>query len=258
MVPYQSIDSFLREQAAKMVSYIRTRFDTPQFSPVIQVTFAANRRVSRGGVRRGQSFIKIAAHHYLVAANTPTGKTDFIEYPSFNGDPVIGGLQDVSWKKALACLVAHELGHALQFDRYSQDDAKKALKMDQAMGNDGSLRVHGTFWKRIYADLRRQFINGQSFEDCPVEPAPEVKSVDRTKTVEDTTPTVQPKKEGTLYVKYKYKGNGTYAWFYIDQKLVAVIAEIGRKFFRADPFGDNLELLPFDTMAAARRHLIGQ
>lgn len=252
MVTQQDVEKFLRQVSDQMVRYIRVKYDAPNFSPIVQVTFALNRKTSRGGVRNGCSFINIVAKRFLAAAQG-TGMMDEPEYKSFNRDAVIGGLYNITWKKALASLVAHELGHAVQFDKGTKVGAKRVLGVEELDDRNEILRGHDWFWKRIYADLRTQFVNNDKFDVVqPIAPAPKPVTP---KVVEPTKPAVPS--TGSLYVKYAYKGNSTVARFYIDQKLKAVIVETNRQFYKADDFGDIIEKLPFTTLAEARRFLIG-
>lgn len=95
MVTQQNIEQFVYALTKMMVSYVRVKYDCPKFSPRVSVVFAANRKVSRGGVRNGQSFFYVIGKRFLAAANT-TGMMDEPEYRSFNTDPVIGGLYNVT------------------------------------------------------------------------------------------------------------------------------------------------------------------
>ena len=259
MVTQQTVERFIRDLSDKMVSYVRIKYDCPRFSPLVQVTFAANRRVSRGGVRKGRSFFCIVANRFFIASQTFTGIMDEPEYKSFNKDPVIGGLYGVTWQKALASLVAHELAHSVQYDQGTKVGAKRVLGIENLDDRNEILRGHDWFWKRIYADLRTQFVNSNQFElEKPVEKiVPTKVATPAPKVVEPVVSQPTTPKTGALYVKYSYKGNSTVTRFYIDQKLAAVIVETNRQFYKADEFGENLEKLPFTSLAEARRFLIG-
>lgn len=258
MITQQTVDKFVRDLTEKMVAYVRVKYDCPAFSPVVQVTFAANRKTSRGGVRRGKAFFNIVGKRFLAAAQG-TGMMDEPEYKSFNRDPIIGGLYNVTWQKALASLVAHELAHSVQFDQGTKVGAKRVLGIEELDDRNEILRGHDWFWKRIYGDLRTQFVNNNQFEtNRSVEKAPASKPVAPTpKVVKPEEITLATPRTGALYVKYAYKGNSTVSRFYIDQKLTAVIVEVNRQFFKANEFGDVQEKLPFTTLAEARRFLIG-
>lgn len=258
MITQQTVDKFIRNLSDQMVSYVRAKYDCPAFSPVVQVTFAANRKTSRGGVRHGRAFFNIVAKRFLSAAQG-TGMMDEPEYKSFNRDPVIGGLYNVTWQKALASLVAHELAHSVQYDQGTKVGAKRVLGIEELDDRNEILRGHDWFWKRIYGDLRTQFVNNDQFEiEKPVEKVPAPKPVDPApKVVKQEVTTPAAPRTGALYVKYSYKGNSTVTRFYIDQKLAAVIVETNRQFYKADEFGDVQEKLPFTTLAEARRFLIG-
>ena len=264
MVTQLEVDTFLRSTADEMVRYIRVKYDAPKFSPIIQTTYAPHRTTSRGGVRKGRAFINIVAKRFLAAAQG-TGMMDELEYKSFNPSPVIGGMYNVTWKKALASLLAHELAHAAQYDSGTKVGAKRVLGVENLDDRNEILRGHDWFWKRIYADLRVQFVNGKEFPltvEAPRAPAPAPKVAVATatpapKVVKPVETTPAAPRTGSLYVKYAYKGNTTVARFYIDQKLAAVIVENNRKFYKADEFGEVQEKLPFTTLAEARRFLIG-
>lgn len=255
MVTQKNVEQFIQSFTGKMVSYVRVKYACPTFNPVVRVSFAERRTTSRGGIRRGNSFISIVAKRFLVAAQS-TGMMDEPEYKSFNRDPVIGGLYNITWKKALASLLAHELGHAIQFDRGTKVGAKKVLGVENLDDRNEILRGHDWFWKQIYADLRVRFVNNEQFD--LVQPvvrasAPVIPKAIPVEEIESATPSA-----GTLYVKYAYKGNSTITRFYINQKIAAVIVETNRQFFKADEFGENLEKLPFSSLVEARRFLIGQ
>ena len=255
MATQQIVEKFIRVLSNQMVSYVRVKYGCPNFDPIVQVTFAANRRFSRGGIRNGKAFFNIVAKRFLSAAQA-TGMMNEIEYKSFNNDPVIGGLYNVTWKKAAASLVAHELAHSVQYDNGTKIGAKRVFGIEELDDRNDILRGHDWFWKRIYADLRIKFVNDNQFElDSPailkpVEQTPKVVKTDENK------PTVSS--SDSLYVKYAYKGNSTIARFYINQKLAAVVVEINRQFYKADEFGEIQEKLPFTTLVEARRFLIGQ
>jgi hypothetical protein len=263
VVTQQTIDKYIRDLTHKMVDYVRVKYECPKFSPVVKVTFAVNRRISRGGIRRGQAFFDIVAKRFLAAAQG-TGMMDEPEYKSFNRDPIIGGLYNVSWKKALASLVAHELSHSIQYDHGTKVGAKRVLGIEKLDDRNEILLGHDWFWKRIYADLRTKFVNNDQFDVDPIKPAAvavrplEAEVVTKPVTAPPvvTKPATAPP-VGALYVKYTYKGNNTVSRFYIDQKLAAVIVETNRQFYKADEFGDIIEKLPFNTLVEARRFLIG-
>lgn len=257
MVSQQDIDVFLRKSTAKMVEYLRVRYSTPSFSPVVKVTFSQRSKRSRGGTRGGYSFINIVAHRFLTGANTSAGTMNGLEYKSFNADPVIGGMYNVSWKVALASLIAHELGHAVQYDRKINESAKVCFGLENTAIDSPVLRGHNWFWRKIYADLRIQFVNGSAFSlNLCGEESTEVKSVvkEPVKPVEEVKLTAP----GKLFVKYRYKGASTHSEFYIDNKLVVVIVEMNHRFYKKDPLGDEMELLPFASLVEARKNLIGQ
>lgn len=267
MVTQRDVEGFVRATAKQMVTYLQSRYETPDFNPLIKVSFAQNRKISYGGIRGGIPFINIVGKRFLAAANNVGngGMMNEIEYPRFDKDPIIGGLYGVTWKKALACLVAHELGHAVQYNHGTKEAAKRHFDIADLDNRNKILEGHDWFWKKIYADLRVAFINSNDYpiskDATPVKSAPTPVSEPKPAPAPTPAPVqhvVAEPVKGALYVKYKYKGNATYSWFYVDQKLAVVIAEINKKFYRADPFGEVLEELPFKTLVEARRNLIGQ
>ena len=258
MITQLEVDTFLRKTADDMVRYIRTKYNAPNFNPVIQTTYAVRRTTSRGGIRKGRAFINIVAHRFLNAANTVSGKMDEPEYKSFNQDPVIGGLYNITWKKALASLLAHELGHAVQYDKDTKIGAKRDLNIENLDDRNGIMTGHDWFWKRIYADLRIQFVNGR---DYPLNAKPTVAVQQPTpKPVEPTkpAPAVKPQPaQNSLYTKYTYRGDITLSWYYVNQKLALVLAERNRKIYLSDDTGALLKPLDFKTLSESRKSLLG-
>lgn len=251
-----AIDAFIRKTVKEILPHIRKVYDTPNFSPAVRVSFAPNRRCSRGGIRRGLPFISIVGKRFVKPAMVD-GYMDEPEYKRFDNDPVIGGMKNVPWRKALAGLVAHELAHAVQFYQGTRSGAKRVLGIEELEDYNDLLSGHDWFWKKIYADLRVQFVNSANF-DSNASKAPVQAPVQAPVAAPVAAPVEVKPTSGVLFVKYMYKGNATHSIYYIDQKLAGVIAEINRKFYRADVFGEVFEQIEAKYLAEARRILIGQ
>lgn len=252
MSPEDQIANFVKNISSEMVSYLRTKYKTPGFNPKISVTFGKNRTTSRGGFRKGRPFIDIVGKRFVPSAQYQTLMNER-EYPAFNNDKVIGALYNVTWMKALAGLVAHELAHAVQFDADIKVEAKHEFKVGHLDDYHTYMRGHNGFWKRIYADLRIKFVNSENYayniddkKDVPVE----VKAPEPVK-VSNTPPPAAP----TLYVKYGYKGEYSYSWYYIGSKLVLVLAEKQGKIYVSED--DKLTLMNYKNIVEARKQLIG-
>ena len=256
MSPEDQIANFVKSISNEMVSYLRTKYKTPGFNPKISVTFGKNRTTSRGGFRKGRPFIDIVGKRFVPSAQYQTLMNER-EDPAFNDDKVIGALYNVTWMRAMAGLVAHELAHAVQFDADIKVEAKQEFKVGHLDDYHTYMRGHNGFWRRIYADLRIKFVNSKDYaynipnkKDAPAE----VKVPEPAKVSIDSSP-VPPSATPTLYVKYAYKGEYSYSWYYIGSKLVLVLAEKQGKIYVSED--DKLTLMNYKNIVEARKQLIG-
>lgn len=137
-----------------MTEFCRKRFKLgDDWTPVIRCDFNPRRKRSWGGLRRvgGRGnprvpFMSLVLGRYIGDAP----ETTFNEYRRFASDPVIGTFEGTNWQMALACLIAHEIGHCVQFTVRDEDVLKELGKPTSG---------HGDFWRKIYAILRQEFIN---------------------------------------------------------------------------------------------------
>lgn len=137
-----------------MTEFCRKRFKMgDDWTPVVRCDFNPRRKRSWGGVRRvgGRGnrrvpFMSLVLGRYVG----DTAHTTFSEYKRFAKDPVIGTFESTNWEMPLACLIAHEIAHCVQ---YTVKDPE-VLKELGTRSNG-----HGQFWKNIYAILRQEFIN---------------------------------------------------------------------------------------------------
>ena len=99
---------------------------------------------------RNQSSYGSDTHICIDMGEYRLGATSFLEYRSFNDDPVIGDIKDCGDREILLkCLVAHEMSHHIQMrygphTRYLKNNFRKS---------------HGDGFKTIYRELRRTLIN---------------------------------------------------------------------------------------------------
>lgn len=137
-----------------MTEFCRKRFALgEEWTPVVRCDFNPRRKRSWGGLRRvgGRGnprvpFMSLVLGRYVG----DTAHTTFSEYKRFADDPVIGTFEGKNWEMALACLIAHEIGHCVQYT------VKDETVLDELGPRK---RGHGDFWQNIYAILRKEFIN---------------------------------------------------------------------------------------------------
>jgi hypothetical protein len=105
--------------------------------------WSPRRRSSRGGWYATGPGINIAM---AVTCKTRTVPYRMYEYPSFNGDPVIGGFYAADPDLALGMTICHEMAHAVQFFRI--------IHLRKPRG-----KPHGIEFKEPYAKLRKAIFN---------------------------------------------------------------------------------------------------
>lgn len=165
------ITQIVNIQIRDMVNYIESTF---QFKLPLKVrlSFSTKRNRSWGGVTSDwqNPKISLALNKYKCRV-WENDKCSFPEYASYAGDRHIGSLFNVTWQKATATLVAHELAHAIQW--YVPNDV-----VCKVIGNIANDRGHGEYFRAIYRHLRLNLINNVEF-DVPYTyiAVPSVKSV---------------------------------------------------------------------------------
>ena len=146
------VEVFALGTVNEMMRFIREEYNTPDFNVKVRLDFNPRRNRSWGGKRNGQNFISLAMT-YLKTIQENHMAASFFEYASFANDPVIGSLHNVTWKKALAALIAHEIAHAAQYS-----EATTSVMAAHNL-NNSHVPAHGLVWKIIYKTLRTKYVN---------------------------------------------------------------------------------------------------
>lgn len=102
---------------------------------------------------KGTAYINIA-----IADHINNFKVYDFEYQSISNDPVIGEIGLVHWKKALDCVIAHEVAHAVQHTVIWLPVRHKVGK-EKCPEKRHLYKSHGTGWRTVYSYLRRNFVN---------------------------------------------------------------------------------------------------
>ena len=125
--------SFFRE----VVYTIKNGFNKA-FTCDLKLDWSPKRAINRGGIYKDGPGISIAMN--VAAEYTMKGPVYFIEYPSFNTDPEIGGFWG-DWRLKLKAIICHEVAHA--WTAFEKTNVKP----------------HGLEWQFKYKLLRNMFIN---------------------------------------------------------------------------------------------------
>ena len=195
------ITQFVQDRVQEIVAHARVKYNAPEFDVNIKISFATGIRTSRGGIKNGQAFIKLSCLRYIEPCRKPNSLIDEFEYKHYRSDPVIGEMKSVSWTTALACLVAHEMAHAIQFFPSTKEGAKAQLGLKGLDARNGIFAKHDYFFQRIYADLRSIFVNGRKFS-TPV----------ATESASTAKPSLTGKKD--WYSREHNARGGRYAYYY--------------------------------------------
>lgn len=168
------IKQIVSMQIRDMVKYIESIFEY-KLPLKITLSFSSKRKRSWGGVTSDwrSPKISLALHKYRHSVWENT-KRDFKEYASFANDRYIGSQINVTWQKATATLIAHELAHAIQY-YIPREQVQKVI------GNVPYETGHGNYFRMIYRHLRVRLVNDVQF-DVPYTyiAVPTVKSVSKT------------------------------------------------------------------------------
>lgn len=236
------ITQFVQARVDEIVAYAREKYASPTFSVDVKLTFSPNIRISRGGIKNWDPFIKLACHRYLAPCNNPSILLDEFEYKHYRNDPVIGELKKVSWTTGLAMLVAHEVAHAIQFFPGTKQDARDQFGMSRIDSRNAVFSKHDYFFQLIYADLRAKFVNGRAFPT----PRPSI------------TPSrvVVSSSKKSWYSATKNKNGGTYQYYYqtgTDKLLACMFARPYGKVFIYNPEDGTYTETEHTTFTAVRR-----
>lgn len=197
---------FVDEQNQKMVEFIRTEYELPDFNPDVTVCFRERRVNSFGGIYGdGTPFCILNANLVMwMIPQGPNCEKWFVEYPFLSFDPEIGDVRG-SWKTYMGALLSHELAHAVVY--YSEEIEKKEnnhevwSRFDQTVLRDR--RPHGKLWQSVYRKLRTVFVNGVKFNMRYTVNAETEKT---TRPYKRQFETLAFEKDGGRYVTYKVNG----------------------------------------------------
>lgn len=192
---------FTQRVFEEMVSHARQKYSIPEFDPKLKVCFRKTRVYSWGGMVDGVPYLNLSAYNILwMVPEGPNCTRKYREYKFLLSQPDIGEFKG-TWKKWMAALVAHEIGHAVQF--YADEHPHIYTLFDPKVAAD--LRPHGKFWQAIYRDFRITFVNTSRF-DMNYTVVPERKSSK-----------VQQRK---FLVKAKEKKGGRFVEYWVGDYLV--------------------------------------
>ena len=110
---------------------------------IVKVDYSPNRKTHRGGIYAKGPGFNLAGDSLLYFANQQKkyGVIHFMEYKSFEKDPIIGSAFTDDWESYVALTVGHEVSHAVQLY------IEKMRKLERGA-------PHGDFFKKIYTMLR--------------------------------------------------------------------------------------------------------
>lgn len=163
---------FVDHLVDEMSSEIRRLFAVDHFEVKTLVVFSRRRFDGRGGRGADGAYITLALHDIPVSTSL-IDRIDSLncydEYEFIANDPTVGSFKTYSWFHKVAALIAHEVAHAAQFTLMADcNEVVKQLKMAHhndviyTAETDRIRRAHGEDWQRLYAHLRRTFVNGMN------------------------------------------------------------------------------------------------
>jgi hypothetical protein len=156
-------EQIVKDQAMQyikeMVDYIKVKYNCSEMVLKVVLDFSDRARCSRAGRdAKGRGTMKLAMARFLRHHNANL-KMHFTEYDSFKSSPIIGELDNVTWRIALRATIAHEIAHVVQFVSIPATHAAEVLGFSAYDGVSKQFKGHGKFFKEIYADLREEFVN---------------------------------------------------------------------------------------------------
>lgn len=126
-------------------SEIKTWKGYENFNVTVKIDWSPRRTHSRGGYYKAGPGISMGL--YPLTLCPPSLPFRVHEYPSFDKDPVIGGIVTYDVSDRVGLITCHEMAHAAQY--YAYIDLKKPR-----------CAPHGPLFKSHYAKLRKIFNNG--------------------------------------------------------------------------------------------------
>jgi hypothetical protein len=156
----QEVRDFAAEILEEMTIYTRHRFKIPDFDPLMTISFHPSHYIPHGGHNQREPILFIPVYRLLKIVNRKGKTRKFIEYDQFKDDPDIGELKKACWKQWIACTIAHELAHAIQYYAITHPricaDLLKKYSYSQA-------EEHGAMWQDIYRGFRIRYVNNFVF-----------------------------------------------------------------------------------------------
>lgn len=158
---YKHIDALLALAKEEWPGLIDAKFKNTFHA---KLHWADYRNCSRGGVYKLAGKIRPGISIGMIRGTLPI---DFIEYAAYNDHPEYGYYTTQSSSGHLACIIAHELAHAIQY--YFR---KKVLTMDAARAEKyktwaRNVKPHGKQFRTIYRVLRVKYVNNLPKIDGP-------------------------------------------------------------------------------------------
>lgn len=238
------IEAFCNAVIPAMVDHVKSRYGMSKFTLKSRLDFSERRTTNMGGVNsKGVPYISLTLNRYLTES-----RSFIIEYSHIRKDPEIGSLEKSDWKQIVACLIAHELSHAVQFSRFNQITmTAAALNGDLHKWPGTDLDPHGSCWQEIYRDLRVNWVNNKGYMKLNVKVAP-------------PKPTVPKRKQKrTFTVKEINKNGGRHSLYFraSDGVLVAQLFKVeGFKVQFALPGDKKYQPTQYKSQVEARKALI--
>jgi hypothetical protein len=109
----------------------------------VELDWSPGRVTSRGGMYKSGPGINIAMNRYTSRIKLDAYRV--YEYKSFDSDPEIGGFFTTDPQDGLKMIICHEMAHACQYYLYSVNKFRDA--------------PHGDTFKRVYREIRQEFLN---------------------------------------------------------------------------------------------------
>lgn len=136
------VNKYTRDYAATVKDWAVANVYS-DFTLQVKLDWSDKRRSSRGGMYADGPGINLAMYHAYKDYKGEIYR--FMEYPSFDKDPHIGGFYAKDPYLKLECVVLHEIAHALQFLSYRKNSVR--------------CKPHGPVFKNFYKRLRTEFLN---------------------------------------------------------------------------------------------------
>lgn len=144
----KTVEKFAVKEFARQVDFIRYFLDAHDFNPYMVINWKDDLTSYGGTDYDGKPHIEVALKVTERFLNEDTALYD--EYAFIEKDMGIGE-EMVGWRVYVAFLIAHELAHAVEFERYA---GNKAAKLFRVRRRPEVREGHGKLWQTIYRVLR--------------------------------------------------------------------------------------------------------